>query len=161
MANFLTTDRTLCYHDPVPGTMLHIIGNDERTIGASGPELMTEFEALSNFYPSAPWVVLLRNPDEAQASFDALMNRECVRLNGWATEAVWEARKLTLKQLCVKPMVMAIDTEDLDDEGQASRVWNWLLPNIQFDHQRWKLLKNLNIQQHFTKRLTLLAKEGI
>jgi hypothetical protein len=57
--------------------------------------------------------------------------------------------------------VTLVDYKDLDNCEVCEGLWRTLLPMIPFDPERWKLLNELNVQQHLEKNLNkwpILAK---
>lgn len=142
LSNLLTTDQTLCFHDTRFFDYLLV---NPRRVGFSGPELVTQFDEIAAAFPEAPWVIVLRNKDEALNSFklwagDLLPQDDVL-------EIFWRNRAHAVSGLCKHPNVFTVSYEMMDDEIIAREMWAHLLPGIPFDLERWQLLKKLNVQQ--------------
>lgn len=146
LANLLTTDLTIVFHDSpvVPrGTF--------KQVGFAGPELVTQYGKFRDMFPSCPWLVIRRKPDEALAAFKKwagdLLPQDDVM------ESFWRERVKVFDELCTKPGVETVPYAALDDVNTIREIWKMLLPDIAFDSERAKMLQDLNIQQHLTKKL--------
>lgn len=146
LANWFTTGPTFCYHDR-RFEMFLVERNGARRTGFSGPEIVTQAGTIQDLYPDAPWIVVLRNSEKAFASFLDVMRRTKIGLPLDQVEAVWNQRKNEVIHLCARPNVLPVDFSDLDQETVARRVWAHVLPGVAFDLERWKLLKEFNVQQ--------------
>ncbi len=68
LANLLTTDRTLCFHEPIePIDKLFnpAWAGGYAAIGCSDSMLVMRFEELSDAYLQAPWLYVQRDPEAA------------------------------------------------------------------------------------------------
>ncbi len=147
LANLLTTDLTIVYHDQ---PVLFPSGQWKQ-VGFAGPELVTQYEKFHGMFPSCPWIVIRRKPDEALAAFkkwagDLLPQDDVL-------EAFWHERTAKLDDLCTKPNVESVPYAALEDDNTIRHIWELLLPDLSFDADRVKMLQNLNIQQHLTKKI--------
>jgi hypothetical protein len=156
MANWLSTDASICWHDRKYSKELL---DSPKIVGFSGPELVVQFEEIRDEVPDAEWVVVLRNEAEALASFkrwagDLLPQDDIV-------DKFWKERCHTLSMVSSHANVTLVDYNDLDNQEVCEGIWRTLLPMIPFDPERWKLLNELNVQQHLEKNLNkwpILAK---
>lgn len=142
-ATWLTTERSVCYHDvPYHEALLA----DNRKVGFSGPELAAQWFPIHQAHPEARWLVLERDPAEALAAFKARANGELhaspETIDGW-----WQNRVGILKDIAATPMALALSWNGLDHLELAERAWTWLLPELTFERKRWELLCHMNIQQ--------------
>lgn len=145
ISNWLTTVRSLCFHDmPFDEDLLRCASY----VGFAGPELVTQFSAVRKDYPSSKWVVVLRKSEDALNSFLA-WSRDLV--NGEDAKQFWNTRVYELEKLTMSPNVRRVAYQELDSEMHARDLWEFLLPDIPFDPVRWCLLQRLNIQQDKTK----------
>lgn len=152
LANWLTTDASLCYHDRDFEAFL-IERNGKRRTGFSGPELVIHSERIRECYPLAPWIVVLRNSETAFASTIKAMENAKFSFPLKDVEEWWQGRKNEVIHLCARPNVMIAEFSDLDQETVARRVWAHLLPGVGFDLERWKLVKTFNVQQKLPNEL--------
>lgn len=146
LANWLTTDASLVYHDvPLPMDLR----GEWKQIGFSGPELVAEYEAMTRLYPGAKWLVVLRAADDARQSF--LRWSAGVLPPNPAFDELWRGRVEALARLTLKPNVKTVAFGDLEDCAQAAQVWHHLLPAQEFDAERWRVLNEMNVQQMLQK----------
>lgn len=138
LANLLTTDTTICYHDQ-PFDMDKV--ENGKVVGFSGPQVCLQFDEVRWIFPSAPWLIVLRDQSEALASFQRLV--PVIGVPG----AYWEGRCQLITDLCSRWQARTVAFNALDDETEMRLVWAHLLPGIPFDAQRFELLKSFNVQQ--------------
>lgn len=129
LSNWLTTDRTLCLHDPFSLGMPEAWPRDHRLRGISctGAALMPRW--LARY--TCPIAIIERNPEECDASL--------ARLGLPDTDLLREALGAT-RGLCV-------DFDELWREGSARALWHYLMPaSIPFDALRYRLLREMHVQ---------------
>lgn len=142
LANLFTTDQTICWHDRRFEEALTI---NPKRVGFSGPELVTQFEHIRELFPKSPWLVVLRNADEALTSFKLaagdLLPQDDLLLK------FWKDRCHLLSQICTHANVTTVAFSELNNEEVIRAIWARILPDIAFDVQRWEMLSKLNVQQ--------------
>jgi len=150
LSNLLTTDDSLCYHDKSYDPV-KVYGKFKQ-IGFCGPELITQFDEIYRAHPYAPWLLIIRKPDEALASFkhfagdllpqddllDVFWKKRCAEIDG-------------LQQSKANLLTMSWDS--FDNVFDMQLIWKHLLPTVAFDEERWRLLCDMNIQQDLKKGL--------
>lgn len=149
MANWLTTDRSLCYHDTPFNARLLL---DDRFIGFSGPELACQYDGIVQQYPDSPWLVLVRPADDSLRSFRKWAGDK-VKAPVNFLESEWLKRNNDLLKITQSPRTQTFEWTDVDDAVWALEMWNHLLPELKPDRQRWRLLCEWNIQQNLEKGL--------
>lgn len=142
LAAWLTLGSVMCWHDKKFSPEL--VQKDRRT-GFAGPELVDQFDALSKQFPNAPWIVVLRNPEDAMKGFLRVASGKYSP--HFDLDKFWELRCFRLANMCEKPMVRAVQFEDLDLYHVAQFIWATCLPGIDFDRNRWELFNSLRICQ--------------
>jgi hypothetical protein len=145
IANLLTTDTTICYHD-VPFSIGAVGGG--KVIGFAGPQTCTQFTDVTRFFPSAPWLIVLRDRDEALRSLKKFTP---------VPDDYWNDRCHLISALCAKHQAMTVNFDELDNEEVVRGAWAHLLPGIPFDVERFNLLCTMNIQQQLPNDLTTPA----
>lgn len=149
MANWLTTDHSLCLHDePFRVNKVAL----SRMTGFSGSEICTQYEEIEKSFPGAPWVIILRKPADA---FESFMSASGLDRTAEAVTRYWDARLHLLAQLCRKPNVEAIPFDDLDSEQTARKAWSHLMQGEPFNLERWLLLWKLTVTQNVNKSTKL------
>lgn len=146
LANLLTTDSTLCLHDPLLEHKAHLL--DQMTI--PGKRLgMADTSAM--IWPEWVWphpakkIILYRNPDEMNTALRALGLREIEPAN----YAKW---------IKAAPRgVEVISWETVFDASMARRICRKF--DIPFCRWRFEELRKMNIQPQFTR--LPLGKEAV
>jgi hypothetical protein len=131
---WLTTDRSLCLHDPFAAALPEDWPRDARRFGISctGAYLFPKWLARQE----CPVAVITRDP----GACDASLHR--IGLGG-----------------CIEPLHDALATvdgrrwrfTDLWNEEKARALWAFLLPGIAFDATRYRQLRDIQIQPHMGK----------
>lgn len=140
LANLFTTDRTICHHDCA--FSFEAIPDNDKIVGFSGPQLCLQFTEVANYFPTAPWLVVIRDGNDSLASFKKLAEPEITVTDKW-----WADRVHLISQICARYQVEVIRFDDLDNEREMRLAWAHLLPGIDFDVDRYKMLCKLNVQQ--------------
>lgn len=147
LANWLTTDRSLCVHDPV-GSVVPVIGG--KLVGVSGPEVCCAWDSFRAAWPDSPWLVVTRA--DAKYAFKRVLSEHMEIPDQFDT---WWAGRLELLAQIVADggaRVLSVKFEDLDREETARTIWRHLLPELPFDRERWELLNDLTVTQDIWKR---------
>jgi hypothetical protein len=130
LANWLTTDRTLCLHDPFSRALPEDWRFDHRKRGISctGAYMLPKWLGQHH----CPRVVIERERSACDASL----------------------RVMGLPDI-TDDMVAALDAvdaprfafADLWNEGKAKGLWKYLVPGVAFDALRYRQLRGLNVQE--------------
>ena len=144
LANLFTTDRSICYHDSRFSEQLTV---NYKQVGFSGPELVRQYEEIEHLFPETPWLVVLRSSDDAKASFKAKMGAMQESIPAETLEKFWHERCSDIARLCGQPNVETIDYAMLDNEKQMRKAWIHVLPDLEFNLERFLLLRQFNVQQ--------------
>lgn len=126
LANWLTTDTTLCLHDPF-NALPEDWPRDARTFGVSctGAYLLPKWLEAQE----CPVAVIERDPEECAAS---------LRANGLPGLA-------GLPEALARVSGRRWRFEDLWIEEKARELWAFLLPDVPFDALRYRLLRELRV----------------
>lgn len=128
IANWLTTDRSLCLHDPFALGMPEAWPRDGRLRGISCTAGALMQKWLSGY--NCPIAVIDRSPVDCDQSLAKL---------GLPDTSVYAHRLL-------KTQGRRFAFDALWNEGAASELWSFLLPSIPFDRLRYRLLHNMQVQ---------------
>lgn len=133
LANWLTTDRTLCLHDPFALGAPERWPRDERRFGISctGAYLFPRWLAQQQ----CPIAVIERNASACDASLAR------IGLSGTKD----------LRQALANAPGRRWAFDDLWNERAARELWEHLLPGVAFDPLRYRLLKDIQVQPHMSK----------
>ncbi len=148
-ANWLTTDTTLCLHDPlVEYTLRNLdrltIPGKEIGISCTSTLLFPEWFVK---HPARK-ILLYRDTEEINTALDAL---GLARLDMPAHNA--------RVQVAVKAGVELWHWDAILDRASAGTIWKHLLPRVPFDVYRHDLLLQFNVQPHW-KRLPI-SREAV
>lgn len=135
LAVLLTTDRSLCLHDPFALGWPDKWERDGRRFGISctGVYLMPEILARQD----CPIAIIERDPDECAASLEGI---------GYKPEGLAK-----LKAMLEKAEGWRFPFADLWDEAKAAALWDFLLPGLPFDRLRYRQLSQMKIEPHLGK----------
>lgn len=130
LANWLTTDRSLCLHDPF-NDLPEDWPRDSRRFGISctGAYLMPAWLAEQD----CPVAVIERPRAECEASAGSI---------GLGCDM--ESHQSALS----RAPGFRVAFEALWDENKAKGLWGYLLPELPFDSIRYRLLRSMNVQPH-------------
>lgn len=144
LANWLTTDQTLCLHDvPFDAALL----SAARRVGFAGPELVEQFGAIRQAVPQAPWLVVWRAPIDSMDSFARWAGKRLPE-DRTALRQLWDRRVDALLDIGRSAGAMDVAYAMLDAPKTARAIWDHLLPGVPWDGARWQQLKKLNVQQN-------------
>lgn len=155
IANWLTTDRSICYHDtPFDRELLRTT----KFVGFCGPELVEDFDVIRMDYPGSQWVAVVRDQNDALDSFvkwaGKLLPDEPATI-----QAFWEKRTKLLSRIATRIDVMWVSYNALNEMSTCMKLWDRVLPDLPFDRERWKILDKLNVQQDKGKAKTCLLAQ--
>jgi hypothetical protein len=145
MAAWLTTDKTICYHDPKIGEVDATLSTTYRRTGFSGPEVCTMFKQ----YPDVPWLLVFRAHEQALPEFIAIAQQHGVAPAD--VQKFWFERFDYLQEISKNPTMMLVRFEDLNDIEAMRKVWHHLMPDEIFDLARYVALNRLIITQDTRK----------
>lgn len=128
LANWLTTDRSLCLHDPFAHGLPETWPRDHRLrgIACTGAAMMPHW--LGGY--ACPIAVIVRESEDC--------DRSLYRLGLPDTGLV----QVALNESPGKRFAF----DDLWSEHSARELWCYLLPSVPFDELRYRLLRDMNVQ---------------
>lgn len=130
---WLTTDRSLCLHDPFATALPEHWPRDERRLGISCtgaylfPRWLEQHEC--------PVAIIERVPEACDRSMQGIGMGDTSILQNPLRET--EGRRWRF--------------DEIWHEEKARELWAFLLPGIPFDALRYRLLKDIQIQPHMGK----------
>ncbi|MGC3944595.1 MAG: hypothetical protein QM762_08760 [Chryseolinea sp.] len=135
-ANWLTTEESLCFHDPMecftPNVMANW-GSSRRRMGVACTGLWMVPDWLTTNVRQ--WIILEREPDEIDASLTR-MGLGPMPLEAWHTFECLPGERVPFTSLF--------------DASKARDIWNHLVPGLDFDAERHALLTRLAISPQFS-----------
>ena len=130
LSNWLTTDRTLCLHDPFSRALPERWPKDHRRRGISctGAYMLPKWLAKQH----CPTVVITRDRAACDASLAKM-----------GLPAITDDMVAALDAVQAPRVAFA----DLWNEAAAMRLWKRLVPGVAFDAPRYRQLRELNVQE--------------
>lgn len=152
----LTTDRSICLHDyaAYSRALPELPGYDYVGMADTGAAL--EFKHWRRSYPSAPLVVVRRDPRQAAASLARVVRVPYRKLLARAQETA-----SALDEIEGDRHALSLDFSEVD--SRAEEIFQHCLPGLYFDRERLRLLSTMNIQPHpawMRAEIERLQKEG-
>lgn len=128
LANWLTTDRSLCLHDPFARSLPETWDAGMKRLGISctGAYLMPAWLSQQE----CPVAIIERDPDECDACLSKLGLPDTGPLRDAFAKA--DGRRWRFS--------------DLWNEDKARDLWAFLLPGLPFDAARYRLLREMRIE---------------
>lgn len=151
LANLFTTDTTICYHDrPFESKLCN---REDKKVGFSCSEIIWSYQSIHYEFPTARWLVVVRDGDDSLRSFKrfASKNKMDTEERSDLTDN-WKGRCQFISEILREPCVFGIHYEELENEWAVRRAWE-LLVEAEFDSERFHLLQELRVEQHFDKAL--------
>jgi len=158
LANLLTTGPSFCHHDAVrlgvsvaalkklfASTEYQYIGNSDSGMTAL-PYDSTEA------FPESKWVFIRRDPIASALSYQKHFTKEPYRFVKQFTDE--EAMDLTehldkildvMQNLLPQHRKMIVRFDDLEKEQTVKAIWEYVLPHMPWQHQRWHMLNTFRV----------------
>ena len=113
----------------------------ERNVGFEDPELLHYIETLYKRFPDAKYILLERSRDQAEQSL--------INISGVDPEIIYKKFDRWYKDIekfneLVKHYEF-IHWDNMDSLNEIKRIWNYALPNCDFDQQRWEMLTAMRV----------------
>ena len=113
----------------------------ERNVGFEDPELLHYIETLYKRFPDAKYILLERSRDQAEQSL--------INISGADPGIVYKKFDRWYKDIekfneLVKHYEF-IHWDNMDSLNEIKRIWNYALPNCDFDQQRWEMLTAMRV----------------
>ena len=113
----------------------------EKYVGFEDPELLHYIETLYSLFPNATYVLLERDMYQSQISLE--------RVSGMRGSLIakkferWYSDIEKFKEIV--PEYATINFNDMDNMEEVKRIWEYILPDVLFDIDRWNMLTALQI----------------
>lgn len=155
LANFLTCGESFCFHEAIRDAdslddLKKMLSNSKyRYTGSSDSSLPLFADKVLKIFPDSRLVVIERDSNEVLNSLSkAFPEFTSQKIDPQKT---MELMVNALKQFKSKYNPLVIQYEELNDVNVCRKLWNYLLPDIEFDYERWKLLNLLKVDIQKTK----------
>lgn len=135
LAVFLTTNESLCLHDPFAMGWPDTWQRDGRRFGISCTGIYLMPEILQR--QDCPVAIIERDPSDCEQSIERMGFKE--------------SHIQKLKTMLDQADGRRFQYEDLWVEERAEELWDFLVPGLKFDHLRYRQLAQMQIQPHMGK----------
>lgn len=135
LANWLTTDRSLCLHDPFALGWPDKWERDGRRFGISCTGIYLMPEILER--QDCPVVIIERDPADCESSIEKM--------------GLPPGQIQKLKAMLDKAEGWRFPYHDIWVEARARELWGYLLPGFPFDVLRYRQLSQFRIEPHMGK----------
>lgn len=146
LANLFTTGESFCFHE---GTF--ICGNDVNKLphllnstgrqyaGTSDSSLTLYTDRVMEMFPEARHAVVFNsNIGRVRESLNGIFGFDTIDVMLHCVNDLLRYKSI------VNPFV--ITTDELNDISLVRSLWNYCVPGLQFDEQRYQMLNDLNVQ---------------
>ena len=155
--NFFTYKDSFCYKEELryvsnwDQLIDRIEKRPEKNVGFSDPELLHYIETLHNLFPKSKYVLLDRNVNDAKVSL-AIITRAISNKEEWYRSDKLDYKfKRWLEDIKKFKKIVKdyeyIHWNDMNKCDSIKKIWNYILPDSEFDVGRWELLSSLVITE--------------
>jgi hypothetical protein len=158
LANFLSTGSVFCHHDllGLVGSMAEFkarLRDDMATgrVGDSDSGLLSAWQPVMQAFPDAPWVLVIRDFEEAWQSLC-----EFVAEGPWSQQlsCTWELRERMSAEWAAARRgltktgknILEVYFDQLDRTDTLEQVWRHCVPGVKFDRRRAEMLQTLSVR---------------
>ena len=161
LANWFTTDRSLCLHDAwryaqtaeeLKAYLLSKAPKGCEYLGTADSGNGARFDELEDTFPAAPFALIERPLN------DAIEATSKLAIVAPKSELVTRLAELNLQHHYLPGGVHRTRYKDLSDQLEMARLHKHLTPTIPFSFARYALLDQLRVQVHEEKYLLELTK---
>lgn len=157
LSNLFSPGKTLCFHEPKPSDVVAAINaHAGRRVGAAGAELVKRYATITQCWPDARWLYVVRPIEDVFVSLAQALNKAGIDINRASLLKELEADRIRGHALLNDTgRVAGAQFHDLmTDVEVMAQAWHWLVPEVKFDRARWEVLRRLNVQQDFKARIS-------
>lgn len=154
LANFFTTDGTLCFHDPRESVSEIIDRHPTLRVGVADATLPLKYPGLVSKYPDAPWLYVFRPEVEARQSFIKFISGH-VSLTRRGVDSFFRLHREATARMIEKGngRVWTLQFAQLNEPAAVESAWKHLLPEVAWNPLRWAVLNNLQVEQRLKNRV--------
>jgi len=113
----------------------------EANVGFEDPEMLHYVETIYKMFPEAKYVLLERNRDQAEQSL--------INISGADPRTVYDKfdrwHNDLERFLKTVNKFEFIHWDNMDNVEEIKKIWDYVLPNCEFDQQRWEMLTAMRI----------------
>lgn len=158
LANLLTYGPSFCHHDAIrlgvsAASLTKLFeSTDAEYVGDSDSGLLAIPYEVDYHFPQAKWVTVHRDLDQAAASYEKHFSKEPYPHIPHPTPELalksmeWCKKRLgILDAIIPAPRKLVVNYADLDKESTCRDIWNFCIPTMPFNRQRWMMLDTFRV----------------
>lgn len=163
LANFFTYNNSFCYHEATRfctsmddlKELMH--NHSAENIGNADPAMLYIMNDAIQAFPDAKIVLIEREIHETIDSFiDFYTSYEYKSIQEWI-ESLYEI----MERIKQKYEVLTVRHDKLNQMEECKKIWDYLLPDEEFDEKRWSLLDELYINKLVDKHSIHVMKRSL
>lgn len=159
MANLFCTGNVICFHEPINlfGDLVamknYLDGLPYEYVGISDSSIGGHCDWYLENFKDVPVVFIEREVKVVLEDFEKFMGmsaedaKKCI---DWVWEGATRLHEL--------PNTITVPFEKLNDTATVGKMWEYCIPDIEFDIRRCSILQFMDIQQHKGKVLANINK---
>ena len=145
--NFFTYKDSFCYNEELryinnwDELIDRIEKRPEQYVGFEDPEMLHYIETLYHLFPHAIYILLERDRKESEVS---LINKSPIpplvvrkKFDRWYKD-IKKFKELVKEYRC-------IHWSEMDSQEDVKQIWDYVLPEAEFDVDRWNMLTSLQV----------------
>ena len=144
LSTFFTGNNCFCYHEilrtsnGVEGAVRKLLNRKEMYVGNSDSSLPIWMDGIDHILRRSPIVIIERDINEVTNSLINLLGEhDYIRLLDLTLENLEIIKK--------RYNYISIDYNDLNKQSCLESIWDFCVPNIPFDKDKFEILKTINI----------------
>ena len=163
MANFLTYTDTFCYHEALRmcksiSDLKNLLNNhDEKYVGNSDCALVPFIDELLDEFPNSKLLLIERKPNDV---VESLLNFQLTD-NYEKTERWINMLQKKIKYIKKNYPVKCVKLNEINDINVCKEIWEYLLPQLPFNEQRWYFLDDLYVNVMMGKTFFKTQKDSL
>lgn len=163
LANFFTIENAFCYHEAT--RFCHELSdlkslmdkNKSKYVGNSDPALLFLINEVMDLFPNCKIVIIDRDFHDCIDSYLGFFSNK-----SYLTIITWMEKTYTqLERVKNYYEFYTVNHDDLDNVDTCRRLWEYLLPDMEFDRARWQLLDEFYINKHIEKYKCHVLEDGL
>jgi len=147
LANLFTYTNSFCYHEALKfctsiSELKKLLDNhEEHNVGNSDCSIIKYYHEISLAFPNAKYVLIQRKPSEVVESLiDFQLMDDYQKTEEWVDKL-----QNQIKIIKEHSNILSINYKDLNELEVCREIWNYILPDIDFNEKRWYLLDELYV----------------
>lgn len=158
LANLFTYGPSFCHHDATrlgvsAASLIKLFSETETEfVGDSDSGLTAIPYEINHHFPNSKWVIIWRDSDQVAASYQkhfthepypfvpALSDEGAFKMANWC-----KTRIKTIASIVPDCRKLVVRFDELNQEEVIRSMWEFCLPDVPFNKQRWEMLETFRV----------------